>query len=218
MRPHLVGKRGNRIGTGPKLIMVTPLPAETAQGLRAHYAMVRRRLRDAVAPSMHAVAVEIIPSAIEAAIPAMMTALEAVPQEPGATGFLATFHVPGELALAAEGLSDVQKVHIVLDAMQKLPPGLNRSILRLQRFVSQVFSISMENLKSAGRTADLVKPRQIAMAIAYRLKLGSLPAIGRAFGGRDHTTVLHAVRKKLYLVEEAILNFPEFQMVVLRTQ
>jgi chromosomal replication initiator protein len=48
---------------------------------------------------------------------------------------------------------------------------------------------------SSRRTANVVRPRQIAMYLAKVLTLRSLPEIGRRFGGRDHTTVLHAVRK-----------------------
>ena len=51
------------------------------------------------------------------------------------------------------------------------------------------------DLISARRTADVVRPRQIAMFLAKNLTPNSLPVIGRKFGGRDHTTVLHAVRK-----------------------
>jgi chromosomal replication initiator protein len=48
---------------------------------------------------------------------------------------------------------------------------------------------------SSRRTANVVRPRQVAMYLAKTLTLRSLPEIGRRFGGRDHTTVLHAVRK-----------------------
>jgi chromosomal replication initiator protein len=48
---------------------------------------------------------------------------------------------------------------------------------------------------SSRRTANVVRPRQVAMYLAKILTLRSLPEIGRRFGGRDHTTVLHAVRK-----------------------
>ena len=48
---------------------------------------------------------------------------------------------------------------------------------------------------SARRTANVVRPRQVAMYLSKVMTLRSLPEIGRRFGGRDHTTVLHAVRK-----------------------
>jgi chromosomal replication initiator protein len=55
--------------------------------------------------------------------------------------------------------------------------------------------VSRADLLSSRRTANVVRPRQIAMYLAKTLTLRSLPEIGRRFGGRDHTTVLHAVRK-----------------------
>lgn len=200
-----------------KLIIVTPLPADTERGLLAHYAMVAKRLRRVgVEARDRAPAIAAI-TEVNAAIPATIETLAEVVQpvssdDPAPKEYLETFFlVPEELAAAAEGASDVQKVSLVLDAMQKLPRGLNR-INQMMRVVSTVFSISIENLKSARRTADIVRPRQIGMAIAYRLNLGSLPMIGRAFGGRDHTTVLHAVRKRSSLVEEAGLGFPDLEM------
>ncbi len=63
------------------------------------------------------------------------------------------------------------------------------------RVVAKQFNVSRADLLSQRRTANVVKPRQIAMYLAKILTLRSLPEIGRRFGGRDHTTVLHAVRK-----------------------
>lgn len=63
------------------------------------------------------------------------------------------------------------------------------------RVVSKHYNVSRADLLSQRRTATVVKPRQIAMYLAKVLTLRSLPEIGRRFGGRDHTTVLHAVRK-----------------------
>jgi chromosomal replication initiator protein len=57
------------------------------------------------------------------------------------------------------------------------------------------FNVSRAEILSSRRTANVVRPRQIAMYLAKTLTLRSLPEIGRRFGGRDHTTVLHAVRK-----------------------
>lgn len=61
--------------------------------------------------------------------------------------------------------------------------------------VSKFYSVSVIDLMSARRTANIVKPRQVAMYLAKTLTLRSLPDIGRRLGGRDHTTVLHGVRK-----------------------
>jgi chromosomal replication initiator protein len=69
------------------------------------------------------------------------------------------------------------------------------------RIVSKHYGVSRADLLSARRTANVVRPRQIAMYLAKTLTLRSLPEIGRRFGGRDHTTVLHAVRKIEGLVQ-----------------
>ena len=65
----------------------------------------------------------------------------------------------------------------------------------IQKLVASHYSVSRADLLSSRRTAAVVMPRQIAMYLAKALTLRSLPEIGRRFGGRDHTTVLHAVRK-----------------------
>lgn len=63
------------------------------------------------------------------------------------------------------------------------------------RIVAKHYNVTRADLLSQRRTANVVKPRQVAMYLAKTLTLRSLPEIGRRFGGRDHTTVLHAVRK-----------------------
>ncbi len=70
----------------------------------------------------------------------------------------------------------------------------------IQRVVSQHYGVPKHDLISARRTRVIVRPRQIAMYLSKTLTPRSLPEIGRRFGNRDHTTVLHAVRK----VEELI--------------
>src|SRR5690242_18248527 len=65
----------------------------------------------------------------------------------------------------------------------------------IQRIVARQYNVSRSDLLSSRRTANVVRPRQVAMYLAKTLTLRSLPEIGRRFGGRDHTTVLHAVRK-----------------------
>ena len=65
----------------------------------------------------------------------------------------------------------------------------------IQRVVARHYNVSRGDLLSARRTANVVRPRQVAMYLAKTMTLRSLPEIGRRFGGRDHTTVLHAVRK-----------------------
>jgi chromosomal replication initiator protein len=65
----------------------------------------------------------------------------------------------------------------------------------IQKLVASHYNVSRADILSSRRTANVVRPRQIAMYLAKALTLRSLPEIGRRFGGRDHTTVLHAVRK-----------------------
>ena len=68
-------------------------------------------------------------------------------------------------------------------------------IEEIQRVVARHYNVSKQDLLSNRRTRTIVKPRQIAMYLAKTMTPRSLPEIGRRFGGRDHTTVLHAVRK-----------------------
>lgn len=65
----------------------------------------------------------------------------------------------------------------------------------IQKIVSQVYKVSRQDLISERRTQAVVRPRQIAMYLAKQMTPRSLPDIGKRFGNRDHTTVLHAIRK-----------------------
>lgn len=65
----------------------------------------------------------------------------------------------------------------------------------IQKRVAEHFQIRLSDMSSARRSRTVARPRQIAMYLAKQLTSRSLPEIGRAFGGRDHTTVIHAVRK-----------------------
>lgn len=74
------------------------------------------------------------------------------------------------------------------------------SVRDIQLAVCKHYDVKLIDMMSLRRTADIVKPRQVAMFLAKTLTLKSLPDIGRRFGGRDHTTALHAVRKIEMLV------------------
>jgi chromosomal replication initiator protein len=80
----------------------------------------------------------------------------------------------------------------------------NRSITidNIKKTVAEYFSIRVSDLLSPKRTRSITRPRQIAMSLAKELTQHSLPEIGSAFGGRDHTTVLHACRKVKELREK----------------
>ncbi|SDH03130.1 MULTISPECIES: chromosomal replication initiator protein DnaA [unclassified Nitrosomonas] len=91
---------------------------------------------------------------------------------------------PISLELAKEALKDLLAVQ-------------NRqiSIENIQKTVADYYKIKVAEMYSKKRTRIVARPRQIAMAVAKELTQLSLPDIGEAFGGRDHTTVLHAYRK-----------------------
>jgi len=69
------------------------------------------------------------------------------------------------------------------------------TIDNIQRTVAEYYKIKLSDLLSRRRTRSIARPRQVAMALAKELTNHSLPEIGEAFGGKDHTTVLHACRK-----------------------
>ena len=69
------------------------------------------------------------------------------------------------------------------------------SLDNIQRTVAEYYKIKLSDLLSKRRSRSVARPRQLAMALAKELTNHSLPEIGEAFGGRDHTTVLHACRK-----------------------
>ncbi|WP_422444474.1 MULTISPECIES: chromosomal replication initiator protein DnaA [unclassified Endozoicomonas] len=75
------------------------------------------------------------------------------------------------------------------------------SIDNIQRTVAEYYKIKVADILSKRRSRSVARPRQIAMALSKELTSHSLPEIGDAYGGRDHTTVLHACRKVKELVE-----------------
>ena len=72
----------------------------------------------------------------------------------------------------------------------------------IQKTVAEYYNMRVSELHSKRRNRNITRPRQIAMALAKELTTLSLPDIGDAFGGRDHTTVIHACRK----VDELLKN------------
>jgi chromosomal replication initiator protein len=88
------------------------------------------------------------------------------------------------IALAREALKDLLSIQ-------------NRqiSVENIQKTVADFYKIKVADMYSKKRPASIARPRQIAMFLAKELTQKSLPEIGELFGGRDHTTVLHAVRK-----------------------
>jgi chromosomal replication initiator protein len=90
---------------------------------------------------------------------------------------------------------------ITLEATQEVLHDLLRAndrrvtIEEIQKRVAEHFNIRLSDMHSARRARAVARPRQVAMYLAKQLTSRSLPEIGRKFGGRDHTTVMHAVRK-----------------------
>ena len=90
---------------------------------------------------------------------------------------------------------------LTLEAAQELLQDLLRAHDRrltmeeIQKRVAEHFKIRVSDMSSARRSRAVARPRQVAMYLSKQLTSRSLPEIGRAFGGRDHTTVMHAVRK-----------------------
>ncbi len=101
---------------------------------------------------------------------------------------------------------------ITLESTQDLLHDLLRAndrrvtIEEIQKRVSEHFNLRVTDLHSARRARAVARPRQVAMYLSKQLTARSLPEIGRKFGGRDHTTVMHAVRK----IEELKATDPGF--------
>jgi chromosomal replication initiator protein len=89
-----------------------------------------------------------------------------------------------DLELVREALRDLFALH------EKLV-----SIDNIQRTVAEYYKIKMADMLSKRRNRSVARPRQVAMSLSKELTNHSLPEIGDAFGGRDHTTVLHACKQ-----------------------
>lgn len=104
--------------------------------------------------------------------------------------------------------ADVSRQSITLESTQEVLQDLLRAhdrritIDEIQRKVAEHYNLRMTDMHSARRARNVARPRQVAMYLAKQLTARSLPEIGRKFGGRDHTTVMHAVRKVEELMEE----------------
>jgi chromosomal replication initiator protein len=98
-----------------------------------------------------------------------------------------------EHAVAADMGRYAHYIHIVGQSFNK--PNSKLGIKAIQRIVCKYYKITHVDLISDRRTAQIVRARQVAMYLAKTLTTRSFPEIGRQFGGKDHTTVLHAVNK-----------------------
>lgn len=97
--------------------------------------------------------------------------------------------------------SDVVSTPVTLESTQDVLQDLLRAhdrritIDEIQRKVAEHYNLRITDMHSARRARNVARPRQVAMFLSKQLTARSLPEIGRKFGGRDHTTVMHAVRK-----------------------
>jgi chromosomal replication initiator protein len=98
--------------------------------------------------------------------------------------YAALVNRPVTLEFTRETLADLLRAH-----EKKL------TIDEIQRKVADYYALKMADLLSARRAREVARPRQVAMYLAKKLTPRSLPEIGRRFGGRDHTTVMHAVKR-----------------------
>jgi chromosomal replication initiator protein len=99
---------------------------------------------------------------------------------------------------------------VTLDSAQEVLGDLLRaherrvSIEEIQRKVADHYNLRMNDMISARRARNVARPRQVAMYLAKQLTQRSLPEIGRRFGGRDHTTVMHAVSRVTELIGQDV--------------
>lgn len=87
-------------------------------------------------------------------------------------------------------------LEVAREALRDLLAAFNRTLTQefIQKTVADYYKIKLNDLLSKKRTRNIARPRQVAMYLAKELTPASLPAIGEVYGGRDHTTVLHACR------------------------
>lgn len=104
------------------------------------------------------------------------------------------------VSFAKEALRDLLSVHARFITIDKI-----------QKVVSEYYVVKSAELLGATRKRSVARPRQFAMALAKKLTTKSLPEIGQAFGGRDHTTVLHACRKVNELIRDDLSLKEDFE-------
>lgn len=103
---------------------------------------------------------------------------------------------------------DMTNAPLTLDITQEVLSDVLRSYERritideIQRKVAEHYNLRLTDMHSARRSRNVARPRQVAMYLCKKLTTRSLPEIGRKFGGRDHTTVMHAVKKVEELMAE----------------
>ncbi|MNW60263.1 Chromosomal replication initiator protein DnaA [compost metagenome] len=103
--------------------------------------------------------------------------------------------------------------HLAAEALKDIIPSSRPKMITIQDIqqkVGEYYSLKLEDFKARKRTKAVAFPRQIAMYLSRELTDFSLPKIGEAFGGRDHTTVIHAHEK----ISQAIKNDQDLYKVI----
>src|SRR5699024_11043781 len=111
-----------------------------------------------------------------------------------------------DAALAADALKDI---------IPSNKPKEN-TIQMIQEFVGEKYNVKVEEILAKKRTKAIVLPRQIAMYLSRELTDSSLPNIGKEFGGRDHTTVLHAHDKISKMIQKDTLLNKEIEELIVK--
>jgi chromosomal replication initiator protein len=96
---------------------------------------------------------------------------------------------------------------------QRTAPGKKVAIEDIQRKTAEFYKLDVRDMHSKERTRRVARPRQVAMYLSRELTMRSLPEIGRRFGGRDHTTILHACRQITKLCESDTLLKQEVEFL-----
>jgi chromosomal replication initiator protein len=114
---------------------------------------------------------------------------------------------------------DVRLAETVLDEIHPRPPAkaLSTSVDQIQQTVASYYGLALEQLTSASRAASVTWPRQVAIHLARSFTGASLHAIGDAFGGRNHATVLHAckrVTERMDLDQQAVHEIEELTNII----
>jgi chromosomal replication initiator protein len=105
-------------------------------------------------------------------------------------------------SLTGQGVTPELADEVLAGLYPDLRPPRARTLKEIQEETCDAFGVSMEALLSPSRAAPVAWPRQVAMYLARELTDQTLPAIGRAFGGRNHTTVLHACKRAAQRIAE----------------
>jgi Bacterial dnaA protein helix-turn-helix len=113
---------------------------------------------------------------------------------------------PAAIAEPEESPPEQERDWLIMATPQRDFAKFPLLITEIQRLVAKRYKVKRADILSARRTADVTLPRQIAMYLARTMTLRATTEIGRRFGNRDHTTVLHAVQK----IERMRARDPEF--------